>query len=259
MVKFLRKRRATSLFIPKDKFTPAIDKVRYQAFSDNGHKLDFMISGGVACYSAVTANLSERKIVCYPLAGRGRLPKKTFLEYFDLLRENNVVPDNIKTSRTIRTANRLEIPSGNVKSIAYAALCFYRWQDSNPNFAYCLVEMVKRNPSLDFFQILHFAMSNYTCGSGHSFSTVGKSNASLYLGGLYQAGWHALGPTLVLPYFFRKDRNKDYGYLSVASQILQCAKPLAKYTIANKTDVLSKKLTPLFKKSREVKSIEELL
>lgn len=127
----------------------------------------------VDCYSKCMSFLPECELTLYS-KDKSILPFEIFSEWIRLCQTNGLVVPNAQVKEDSR-GNVLIIPQNNHHHQVYSSLCCFRWSENQPECPHIVVET--KNPELDFFQVLHYALLegnvNFTY---HSFTTISVLN-----------------------------------------------------------------------------------
>lgn len=224
------------------------DAVTYTAIHNKTEQRQEMLKA--ACYGSHMATLSQYLFVCKPCSSF-TLENEAYLEWMSLCHENHLLPYSAEWFIE-KKKPYARIPGGNVsKHQVYTALCCYRFAESYPPLVYSTVKLLEKNPELDFFQVLHFGLSKYSPGAGHSFTNVCNASYALYGNG---SARNDLINTIGMKWWYKPNEMGDSlctksadGNATNAALQSYCSTLKIKVPVKNINDVVLPKYTPLYK------------
>jgi len=158
------------------------------------------------CYMQCMGSL-DQKIHCYPVEGESSaLPKSVFERWVKLCIQNGLMP---KTTDVATEKNRHICVFNGAEQSAhtmYTALCCYRWSQKQPAIAWTVVVALAKNPKLDFFQALQYALNIYVQNSNHCFLPYNYGNQQ-HWNLNYPILGRSLVPAIAAKAFFVNDKS----------------------------------------------------
>jgi hypothetical protein len=159
------------------KYKTKADKVVWSAWKEDGSEVGKWTYG--SCYSPGMRCLPELEIHCLPkggaLTGLRQMPALWYHHFFRLLKQNGLVPPEVKTLHR-KGAHCMIIPrTGWDRHTLYITLCYYRQVDQKPNEIMKAMLLYKRLAprGTHFLQVMHYLAATTQFGSGHYFMNFG--------------------------------------------------------------------------------------
>lgn len=250
--------------IPKEYTNRSDDYVSFSYRRNGDAKFDLE---NVACYSTCMTFLPECEFTLYS-KDKSKLPFGIFSEWIRLCQANGLVVPDARVEEGPR-GNVLVIPQNNHNHHQiYSSLCCFRWSENQPGCPYVAAET--KNPELDFFQVLHYALlEGNVYYSHHSFTVILTPHGN----GMYAQcnRKELIAAKLFIPYsiglagFFRgfpepifKTSTPLGGTQNTITYLVQnwgLSTDNKKLYVASTTNLLSPKLAPLYRKLPTVEEI----
>ena len=161
-----------------------------------------------ACYAGYLSVAKVYNFNCYPVDSESVLPFDIFTQWMELCKQNGLMP--LKTSVENKDGKNTCIIPGSNRHITYAALCCYRWSENQPSIPWLTIKLMEANPSINFFQALHFALGKIVKIHAHSFSCIcadPDANTTLGSGSTFRVANTNLLPSIAMSAFFTKNKR----------------------------------------------------
>jgi hypothetical protein len=161
--------------VPKSIKNVNNDYVRYEVFQDGKevpntslyyHQID---GDKFACYGTHIHLIGFAEFYCKPSSvdGKSPLSEDCYLRWINLGKMHHMIPSTVVTERK-SGGNYLRVFPGNYHHV-YVALCFHRWAECKAEMVWSILDILDSNPTLNFFQVLHYAFGKNSISSGHGF------------------------------------------------------------------------------------------
>ncbi len=225
-----------------------------------------------ACYYECMSSLPECNFTLKPSNDKSLLPFNIFSKYIKLCQDNGIVNKDASVSGS-EGNNQLIIPSGQNKHKVYASLCCYRWSENQPGMAYATVQAFEKYPEIDFFQAFHYGCGRRVYWPLHSFHNIVHAKSK------YSPGVDSMlyvPNSIFIAHFFRNcpttksplvDKEPNAGLTASAIDRIkisngfngQTSADSSKYKIKNLEDILSPKLTKLYREPINTGIVEKII
>ena len=186
-----------------------------------------------------------------------------------LCQKNGCVPLEHTIFYSEKDKNYFKLSCNNFNyNITYAALCCFRWAENQPALPWTVVNILRINPKINFFQALHYAMLTYVSNYGHNFIPLAIMRGNYGQFPLQQTSLiHSIGMYhffLGKESFASKEKNQNNCYVAIEKQIKALgftpkdysAGPVALFDVQQEENILDERwakfYNPTFQKDKSV-------